>query len=263
MLERTPMISDALLNTLKDPSLLRAQAFLAGEWVNAHDGSTFAVTNPSTGESLAAVADLSVAETRLAIARADAAQKQWAAWTGKERGAILRKWFDLVMSHQEDLAIILTAEMGKPLSEARSEIAYGASYIEWFAEEAKRVYGDTIPGHARDKRLIVIKQPVGVVAAITPWNFPCAMPARKLAPALAAGCAVVFKPAAETPLSGLALAVLAERAGLPEGLLSVITTTNARVFGDEVCTNPIVKKLTFTGSTEVGRVLMAEQPLDL
>lgn len=243
---------------LKDPSLLRARAFVAGVWVDAANGSTFTVVNPSTGETLAAVADLSLAQTQEAISQADRAQKLWAAWTGKERASILRKWFDLVMTHQDDLAIILTSEMGKPLAEARAEIAYGASYIEWFAEEAKRVYGDTIPGHSRDKRILVIKQPVGVVAAITPWNFPCAMAARKLAPALAAGCAVIFKPAAETPLSGLALAVLAERAGLPEGLLSVITTTNARAFGEEVCTNPVVRKLTFTGSTEIGRTLMAQ-----
>lgn len=258
MPERPPMISDTLLNMLKEPSLLRARAFLGGAWVDAADGATFAVTNPSTGETLAAVADLSLAETQAAIAKADQAQKVWAGWTGKERAAILRKWFDLVMVHQGDLATILTAEMGKPLAEARAEIAYGASYIEWFAEEAKRVYGDTIPGHSRDKRILVIKQPVGVVAAITPWNFPCAMAARKLAPALAAGCAVIFKPAAETPLSGLALAVLAEQAGLPDGLLSVITTTNARAFGEEICGNPVVRKLTFTGSTEVGRTLMAQ-----
>ena len=252
------MISDILLKMLEDPSLLRAHAYVAGAWVDAADGSTFSVVNPSTGETLAAVADLSPAQTQQAIVKADRAQKLWAGWTGKERAAILRKWFDLVMTHQDDLAIILTSEMGKPLAEARAEIAYGASYIEWFAEEAKRVYGDTIPGHSRDKRILVTKQPVGVVAAITPWNFPCAMAARKLAPALAAGCAVIFKPAAETPLSGLALAVLAERAGLPDSLLSVITTTKARAFGEEVCTNPVVRKLTFTGSTEVGRTLMAQ-----
>ena len=186
------------------------------------------------------------------------AQKEWAARTGKERAQVLRKWFDLMMANQDDLARILTAEMGKPLAEAKGEIAYGASYIEWFGEEAKRVYGETIPGHMRDKRLTVIKQPIGVVASITPWNFPNAMIARKVAPALAAGCAFVARPAAETPLSALAMAVLAERAGLPKGVLSVITSKRASDIGKEFCENPMVRKLTFTGSTEVGRILLKQ-----
>jgi succinate-semialdehyde dehydrogenase/glutarate-semialdehyde dehydrogenase len=252
------MIAETLLRRLSDPALARQQAFLAGDWVDGRSAGGIAVLNPSTGEELAAIADMGLDEMRRAIAAAEAAQTGWAAATGKERAAVLRRWHDLVMAHQDDLATILTAEMGKPLAEARGEIAYGASYIEWFAEEAKRAYGDVIPGHQRDKRILVIKQPVGVVAAITPWNFPCAMVARKLAPALAAGCAIVLKPAEETPLSALALAVLAERAGLPKGLLSVLPTSTPHVFGEEICTNPAVRKLTFTGSTEVGSILMAQ-----
>ncbi len=252
------MIAASLTSRLGDPSLVREEALLAGDWVGSPDDRRIAVANPATGEVLAHVATVDLDQLRAAIAAAETAQKAWAEATGKERAAVLRRWFDLVTANAEDLAVILTAEMGKPLPEARGEIAYGASYIEWFAEEAKRVYGDTIPGHQRDKRIIVIKQPVGVVAAITPWNFPNAMVARKFAPALAAGCAVVFKPATETPLSAIALAVLAERAGLPKGLLSVLPVQSSRMFGDEVCTNPIVRKLTFTGSTEVGRVLMAK-----
>ena len=252
------MIASTLLNRLADPSLVREQALLAGAWVDAKSGERITVRNPANGEVLAEVADMSLDEVRQAITAADAAQKLWAEATGKERAEIMRRWYVLVMANQEDLAVILTAEMGKPISEARGEIAYGAGYIEWFGEEAKRIYGDTIPGHNRDKRIIVLKQPVGVVAAITPWNFPSAMVARKFAPALAAGCSMVFKPAAETPLSALALATLAERAGLPKGLLSVLPTSQARAFGEEVCSNPIIKKLTFTGSTEVGRILMAQ-----
>jgi succinate-semialdehyde dehydrogenase/glutarate-semialdehyde dehydrogenase len=250
------MIASSLTNRLKDPSLVREQALLAGEWVNTPARIT--IRNPANDEVLAEVADTGLAEIRSAIIAAEAAQKLWAAATGKERAAILRRWYDLVVANTEDLAIILTAEMGKPLAEARAEIAYGAGYIEWFGEEAKRIYGDTIPGHHRDKRIVVLKQPVGVVAGIAPWNFPSAMVARKFAPALAAGCAMIFKPAAETPLSALALAVLAERAGLPKALLCVLPTSNARAFGEEVCSNPIIKKLTFTGSTEVGRLLMAQ-----
>jgi len=204
------------------------------------------------------VADCSRDDASTAIAAAKAAQPAWAALTGKERAAILRRWHDLVVANADDLAAILTAEMGKPLAEARGEILYGASYIEWFAEEAKRVYGETIPGHQRDKRLLVIRQPVGVVAAITPWNFPNAMIARKLAPALAAGCAIVAKPAAETPLSALALAVLAERAGLPAGVLSILPSTDAVGLGLEFCENPKVAKISFTGSTNVGRILMRQ-----
>ena len=252
------MIASTLLKRLADPSLVREQALLAGDWVDATSGERITVRNPANGDVLAEVADMSLDEIRAAITAADVAQKLWAEATGKERAEIMRRWYDLVMANLEDLAVILTAEMGKPISEARGEIAYGAGYIEWFGEEAKRIYGDTIPGHNRDKRIIVLKQPVGVVAAITPWNFPSAMVARKFAPALAAGCSMVFKPAAETPLSALALATLAERAGLPKGLLSVLPTSQARAFGEEVCSNPIIKKLTFTGSTEVGRILMAQ-----
>jgi succinate-semialdehyde dehydrogenase/glutarate-semialdehyde dehydrogenase len=238
--------------------LLSAKALVAGEWLDADDGSTFAVTNPARGDVICSVPNMSRVETARAIAAAAVAQKEWAARTGKERAQIMRKWFDLMMANQDDLARILTAEMGKPFAEAKGEIAYGASYIEWFGEEAKRVYGETIPGHMRDKRLTVIKQPVGVVASVTPWNFPNAMIARKAAPAIAAGCAFVARPAAETPLSALAMAVLADRAGLPKGILSVITSKRASDIGKEFCENPTVRKLTFTGSTEVGRILLKQ-----
>ena len=252
------MLTQSLASILTDASLLREEAYICGTWCNADSGKRFPVANPATGEVIAYVADLGVAEFKRAFEAAQVAQKEWAEATGKERAAVLRRLFELVMANQEDLAKILTAEVGKPLAEARGEIAYGASYIEWFGEEAKRTYGDTIPGFQRDKRLLVLKQPVGVVAGIAAWNFPSAMVARKFAPALAAGCSMVFKPADETPLSALALAVLAERAGLTPGLLSVATTTDAPAFGREACTNPIVSKLTFTGSTEVGRILMAQ-----
>ena len=247
-----------LPSLLKDPTLLSTKALVAGEWRDADDGSTFAVTNPARGDVICSVPNMSRVETARAIAAAAVAQKEWAARTGKERAQIMRKWFDLMMANQDDLARILTAEMGKPFAEAKGEIAYGASYIEWFGEEAKRVYGETIPGHMRDKRLTVIKQPVGVVASITPWNFPNAMIARKAAPAIAAGCAFVARPAAETPLSALAMAVLADRAGLPKGILSVITSKRASDIGKEFCENPTVRKLTFTGSTEVGRILLKQ-----
>ena len=247
-----------LPSLLKDPTLLSAKALIAGEWLDADDGSTFAVTNPARGDVICSVPNMSRVETARAIAAAAVAQKEWAARTGKERAQIMRKWFDLMMANQDDLARILTAEMGKPFAEAKGEIAYGASYIEWFGEEAKRVYGETIPGHMRDKRLTVIKQPVGVVASVTPWNFPNAMIARKAAPAIAAGCAFVARPAAETPLSALAMAVLADRAGLPKGILSVITSKRASDIGKEFCENPTVRKLTFTGSTEVGRILLKQ-----
>jgi succinate-semialdehyde dehydrogenase / glutarate-semialdehyde dehydrogenase len=243
---------------LKDPTLLRSQAFLAGDWVDAKDASTFAVTNPARGDVLADIADMSVAEARQAIKAAEKAQKHWAAQTGKERAAVLRRLYDLIVENADDLAAILTAEMGKPLAEAKGEILYGAGFIEWFGEEAKRVYGQTIPGHQRDKRITVIKQPVGVVASITPWNFPNAMIARKLAPALAVGCAFIARPASETPLSALAIAVLAERAGLPKGVLSVLPSTKSAAIGREFCENPILRKLTFTGSTEVGRILLKQ-----
>ncbi|WP_068110903.1 NAD-dependent succinate-semialdehyde dehydrogenase [Tropicimonas marinistellae] len=243
---------------LKDPSLLATRAFLAGDWCDADDGRSFAVTNPSRGDVIAEVADLGRAETARAIDAAYAAQKDWASWTGKERAAVLRRWFDLMVENADDLGTILTAEQGKPHAEAKGEILYGASFIEWFAEEAKRVYGETIPGHQRDKRITVISQPIGVAASITPWNFPNAMITRKVGPALAAGCAFVARPAAETPLSALALGVLAERAGIPKGVLSVIPSSRSSDIGKEFCENPKVRKLTFTGSTEVGRILLKQ-----
>ncbi len=243
---------------LKDPSLLETRAYVAGEWVNADDGKTFPVTNPARGDVIAEVADLSRAEVARAIEAAHAAMKDWAARTAKERAQIMRRWFDLMMENQDDLGKILTAEMGKPLPEAKGEIAYGASFIEWFGEEAKRVYGETIPGHMRDKRLSVIRQPIGVVGSITPWNFPNAMITRKCGPALAVGCGFVARPAAETPLSALALAVLGERAGLPKGIFSVVTSSRSSDVGKEFCENPLVRKLTFTGSTEVGRILLRQ-----
>jgi succinate-semialdehyde dehydrogenase / glutarate-semialdehyde dehydrogenase len=243
---------------LADPELLRADAYVDGAWTAAGGGKRFAVTNPATGEQLAEVADLDAADARAAIEAAAAAFPGWAANTAKQRAAVLRKWFELIMAAQEDLAQLMTAEQGKPLAETRGEVAYGASFIEWFAEEGKRVYGDVIPTHAAGKRILVLKQPIGVAAAITPWNFPIAMITRKVAPAIAAGCTVVVKPPDETPLSALALAVLAERAGLPKGVLNVVTTTRAREVGLELTTNPLVRKFSFTGSTEVGRQLMAQ-----
>ncbi|WP_431323355.1 NAD-dependent succinate-semialdehyde dehydrogenase [Rhizobium sp. YTU87027] len=261
------MIAQSLLGRLSDPSLATDKARIGGGWVTSSDsGRTFQVTNPSTGEVLATLPDMGGAETARAIAAAHRAQREWARMTGKQRAAILRRLFDLLVQNVDDLAVILTMEMGKPLGEAKGEILYGAAYVEWFAEEAKRVYGDTIPGHQQDKRIVVIKQPVGVVGAITPWNFPNAMLARKMAPALAAGCAMVSKPAAETPLSALAIAVLTERAGLPEGLFNVIVSTDSATVGQEMCRNDKIRKLTFTGSTNVGRILMrqgAEQVLKL
>ncbi len=247
-----------LSDLLNDASLLATRAYLAGDWADADDGATFAVTNPARGDVIAQVADLTRAETARAIDAAYAAQKDWAQWTGKERAAVLRRWFDLMVENADDLGRILTAEMGKPFPEARGEVLYGASFIEWFAEEAKRVYGETIPGHLRDKRITVIKQPIGVAASITPWNFPNAMITRKAGPALAAGCAFVARPAAETPLSALALGVLAERAGIPKGVFSVIPSTRSSDIGKEFTSNPKVRKLTFTGSTEVGRILLRQ-----
>ena len=243
---------------LKDPSLLATRAYLAGEWVDADSGATFAVTNPARGDVIAEVADLTRAEAARAIDAAHAAQKDWARWTGKERAAVLRRWFDLMVDNADDLGRILTAEMGKPFPEARGEVLYGASFIEWFAEEAKRIYGETIPGHQRDKRITVIRQPIGVAASITPWNFPNAMITRKAGPALAVGCAFVARPASETPLSALALGVLAERAGIPKGVLSIIPSSRASEIGKEFTSNPRVRKLTFTGSTEVGRILLRQ-----
>jgi succinate-semialdehyde dehydrogenase / glutarate-semialdehyde dehydrogenase len=242
---------------LNDQDLLQGNAYINGEWVSADNGETVPVKNPATGETIMEVAKCGTAETRRAIEAAEAAQVEWRNKTAKERGAILRRWFNLMMEAQEDLAVILTAEQGKPLAEARGEIAYGASYIEWFAEEAKRVYGDTIPAPSGDKRAVVIKQPVGVVACITPWNFPNAMLTRKIAPALAAGCTVVCKPANETPLSAYAFTKLAERAGVPAGVVNIVTGVT-REIGAELTSNPIVRKLTFTGSTQVGKLLMEQ-----
>ena len=247
-----------LASLLSDPSLLATKAYLAGRWADAESGATFAVTNPARGDVIAKVADLSRAEVASAITVAQTAQKDWAARAAKERASILRRWYELMMENADDLATILTAEMGKPLAEAKGEIAYGASFIEWFAEEAKRVYGETIPGHQADKRITVIKQPIGVVASITPWNFPNAMITRKAGPALAAGCAFVARPAEDTPLSALALAVLAERAGIPAGVFSVVPSSDAPGIGKEFCENPVVRKITFTGSTEVGRILLRQ-----
>lgn len=241
---------------LTNEALLKNAGYIDGQWVTAD--ATFDVLNPATGDLVAQLPDMGASDTRQAIEAAETAQKTWAKQTAKERAAILRRWYELIMQNQEDLAQILTAEMGKPLAEARGEIAYGASFIEWFAEEGKRVYGDVIPQHQGDKRILVLKQPIGVVAAITPWNFPNAMITRKVAPALAVGCGCVVKPAAETPLSALALAVLAEEAGLPAGLLNIVVGKNSRAIGGELCENQTVRKLTFTGSTEVGRILMRQ-----
>jgi succinate-semialdehyde dehydrogenase/glutarate-semialdehyde dehydrogenase len=253
------MASSNVLQRLTRSDLLVNAAFVGGEWTEtASDGATFDVKNPSTGEVIATLPDLGVAETNIAIDAAYVAQKDWAVTTGKERAAVLRRWYDLMVENADDLGTILTAEMGKPFAEAKGEILYGASFIEWFAEEAKRIYGDIIPGHQPDKRIMVFKQPVGVVASITPWNFPNAMIARKVGPALAVGCSFVAKPAAETPLSALAMAKLAEEAGLPAGLFSVITSKRSSDIGKMFCANEKVRKLTFTGSTEVGRILMEQ-----
>jgi succinate-semialdehyde dehydrogenase / glutarate-semialdehyde dehydrogenase len=242
---------------LKDRNLFRQQCYVDGQWVYAEGGKTLAVTNPATGELLGTVPNMGAAETRRAIEAANAAWPAWRAKTAKERSAILRKWAELMMANQEDLAVIMTAEQGKPLVESRGEIAYAASFIEWFAEEGRRVYGDTIPGHQADKRIVVIKQPVGVCAAITPWNFPAAMITRKVGPALAVGCTMVSKPASATPFSALALAELSERAGVPKGVFSVVTGGSGPI-GGELTGNPLVRKVTFTGSTEVGKKLIAQ-----
>ena len=250
--------STDLKSMLSDPSLLQTQALINNQWVDGENGATFAVSNPARGDVIAQVADLSRADLARAIDGAEAAQKKWAALTAKERCNILRSWYNLMMEHQSDLAMILTAEMGKPLAEAMGEIAYGASFVEFFAEEAKRNYGETIPGHQADKRITVIKQPIGVAASITPWNFPNAMITRKAAPALAAGCAFVARPSELTPLSALALGVLAERAGLPAGILQIVPSNDASASGKEFCENAKVRKLTFTGSTRVGRILLGQ-----
>ena len=247
---------------LKDASLFRQQAYVGGQWLNADSGKTIEVTNPATGEVIGTVPKMGAAETKRAIEAANKALPAWRAKTAKERSAIIRRWYELLMEHQNDLALILTREQGKPLAEAKGEIAYGASYLDWFSEEAKRVYGDVIPGHMTDKRIVIIKQPIGVTAAITPWNFPNAMITRKAGPALAAGCTMVIKPASATPYSALAIAELAARAGVPEGVLSVITGSAGDI-GNELTSNPIVRKLSFTGSTEIGIDLMMQCAKDV
>jgi succinate-semialdehyde dehydrogenase / glutarate-semialdehyde dehydrogenase len=252
------MVSQIVALQLKRTDLLKQnKALLAGAWIGADSGDSIAVTNPANGNVIAHVPRMGKAETERAILAAETAQKSWKNLTAAARAAILRRWFDLVKLHADDLALILTSEQGKPLAEAKGEVNYGASFIEWFAEEAKRVYGETIPSPANDRRLLVIKQPIGVTAAITPWNFPIAMITRKAAPALAAGCTMIIKPAEQTPLSAIALAVLAEEAGVPAGVLQVITG-KAREIGAVMCESPIVSKLSFTGSTEVGRILMRQ-----
>ena len=243
--------------SLNDNNLFRQQCYINGQWVDADDASTIDVTNPATGETLGTIPCLGAAETRRAIEAADKAQGAWAAKTAKERAVVLRRWYDLMMEHQEDLAVLMTLEQGKPLAESRGEIAYAASFIEWFAEEAKRLYGDVIPPHQADKRIVVIKQPIGVVASITPWNFPAAMITRKAGPALAAGCTMVTKPATQTPYSALALAELGERAGIPPGVFNVVTG-KASAIGGEMTGNPIVRKITFTGSTDIGKLLLKQ-----
>ena len=241
---------------LSDTSLFRQQCYIGGVWRDADSGETIDVRNPATGETIGTVPRMGAAETRLAVDAAAAALPAWKAMTAKQRAAILRRWFDLMMENREDLALLMTLEQGKPLAEARGEIAYAASFIEWFAEEGKRVYGETIPQHLADRRIVVLKEPVGVVGAITPWNFPSAMITRKAGPALAAGCAFVCKPATETPYSAFALCELAERAGAPAGVLNVLTGKSSEI-GEELTANPVVRKITFTGSTEVGKKLMA------
>ena len=242
---------------LEDNALLKTRAYVDGQWIDADSGDTLAVKNPATGETIAEITKCGTAETRRAIEAADKAWPAWRAKSAKERSGLLRQWFDRMMAAQEDLAQIMTAEQGKPLAESRGEIAYGASYLEWFAEEAKRIYGDTIPAPSADKRVVVVRQPVGVVACITPWNFPNAMLARKIAPALAAGCTVVCKAANETPLSALAMVELAERAGIPAGVINIVGGITKEI-GAELTGNPLVRKLTFTGSTAVGKLLMQQ-----
>ncbi|HCE8847815.1 TPA: NADP-dependent succinate-semialdehyde dehydrogenase [Klebsiella oxytoca] len=247
---------------LNDPTLFRQQAFIDGRWRDASSGETLGVANPANGQQLGSVPKMGAEETREAIDAAARALPAWRALTARERATILRRWFDLMMEYQDDLARLMTLEQGKPLAEAKGEIGYAASFIEWFAEEGKRIYGDTIPGHQADKRLLVIKQPIGVTAAITPWNFPSAMITRKAGPALAAGCTMVLKPASQTPFSALALAELANRAGIPEGVFNVVTGSASEV-GNELTGNPLVRKLSFTGSTEIGRQLMEQCAKDI
>lgn len=244
--------------TIKDNTLLRRQAYIDGQWCDADSGQTFAVYNPADGAELARTPDMGAEETRRAILAAEAALPEWSAKTATARSVLLRRWYDLIMEHADDLGMILCMEQGKPLAEARGEIRYGATFVEWFAEEAKRAYGDIIPPHMNGMRLLVMKQPVGVVGAITPWNFPNAMITRKVAPALAAGCTVVIKPSEETPLSALALAELAERAGFPPGVMNIVTGMNAKAIGAELTSHPSVRKISFTGSTAVGKLLMQQ-----
>jgi len=251
-------VSDLNSLGLADPGLLRADGYIDGHWTPPDSGRRFDVVDPASGEAIAAVADMGAAETNRAVAAAGAALGAWKALTAKQRSAVLRRWYELMVENAADLGAIVTAEMGKPLAEGRGEILAGAAYVEWFAEEAKRAYGETIPTHDPAMRLVVIKQPVGVVAAITPWNFPFATVARKAAPALAAGCTVVAKPAEDTPLSALALAELAERAGVPAGVFNVVTASDPAAVGAELTSNPAVKKISFTGSTEVGKLLMGQ-----
>jgi len=243
---------------LDNNALLRIDSYIDGEWRSARSGARFPVKNPATGEVIAEVADLSEEEVRSAIEAAHAAWGKWRAKTAKERASLMRRWYELMMAAQEDLAQLMTAEQGKPLVESRGEIAYGASFVEWFAEEGKRIYGDVIPANAPGRRIIVMKEPVGVVAAVTPWNFPNAMITRKVAPALAAGCPAVLKPSSATPLSALALAELAHRAGIPRGVFNIVTSSQSARIGKELTTNPLVRKFSFTGSTEIGKQLMAQ-----
>jgi succinate-semialdehyde dehydrogenase / glutarate-semialdehyde dehydrogenase len=257
MQETATRVSAGTAAELKDQRLFREACYIDGGWIQAKSGQTIGVDNPATGELIGKVPKLGAVETRQAIEAANRAFPLWSKKTAKERGAVLRRWFDLMMANQEDLARLMTLEQGKVLTESRGEVAYAAAFLEWFGEEAKRVYGDTIPGHQADKRIVVIKQPVGVVACITPWNFPLAMITRKAGPALGAGCTVVLKPASQTPFSALALAELAERAGVPKGVFNIVTGSAAEI-GGELTANPIVRKLSFTGSTEIGKVLMAQ-----
>ena len=243
---------------LTDQKLLRNAAYINGKWIDAHNGATFRVLNPADDSEITSVANMGQQETVEAIAAADLAWPSWRALSGKQRSAVLRRWFELIMENQQDLARLISLEQGKPLSESLGEVAYGASFVEWFAEEAKRIYGDTIPGHTPDKRIVVLKQPIGVVAAITPWNFPLAMITRKCAPALAVGCPVLIKPAPDTPLSALALAHLADKAGFPPGIFNVLPTSLTSEVGGELTSNPTVRKLSFTGSTRVGQLLMEQ-----
>ena len=243
---------------LKDPALFRQECYVDGEWRKADSGQIIDVTNPATDEVLGTVPKFLGAETKAAIAAAKRAQPEWAAKTAGERATILRRWNDLMHAHANDLALIMTLEQGKPLAESKGEVAYSASFIEWFAEEGKRIYGDVIPSFAAGKRIVVLKEPVGVVAAITPWNFPNAMITRKAAPALAAGCTFIIKPAAETPLSALALAELGHRAGIPKGVFNVVTSDKAAEVGKMLTTHPLVRKFSFTGSTEIGKLLMRQ-----